>query len=203
VPDLAGDHRNHGLIEQGQTFTQPAQLQQSPEMHPERKQVSVTEAAADLGCPSGSCLGLRIVTLDRCLDNARKQEEAPLGTLVWLLGQHPTSFGEPPTGHSQISLEKQRERHPEQAPGGTPDIISCDVGTMGALQGLPAFVRMAEQMGRRCQQLEICTPQRARLVGQRKRRVGLAPREPMASLTPSGERAISLHRSARLRSGAG
>jgi hypothetical protein len=113
-------------------------------MHPERKQVSVAEAAADLGCPCGSGLGLRKVTLDGCLDNARKQEEAQLGALAWLLIQHPTSFGEPPTGDSEISLKKQRERHPKQAPGGTPDITGCDVGTVGALQGLAAFVRMAE-----------------------------------------------------------
>jgi hypothetical protein len=33
---------------------------------------------------------------------------------------------------------------------------------MGALQGLPAFVRVAEQIGRGRQQLEICSPQRAR-----------------------------------------
>jgi hypothetical protein len=153
VPDLAGDHRNHGLIEQGKTFTHPTQLQQSPtlKMHPERKQVSVTQAAADLCRPPGSSLGLRIITLDRCLHNARQQEEAPLGTLVWLLVQHPTSFGEPPTGHSEIPLEKKRERHPEQAPGGTPNITSCDVDTMGALQDLPAFVRIAEQIGRGCQ----------------------------------------------------
>ena len=58
---------------------------------------------------------------------------------MWLLVQHPTGFGEPATGHSEIPLEKQRERHPEQAPGGT-DVTSWDVGTMGALQGLPAFV---------------------------------------------------------------
>jgi hypothetical protein len=118
-------------------------------MHPERKQVSVTEAAADLACPLSSGLSLRIVTLDRCLDNARKQQEALLGALAWLLVQHTTSSGDPPTGHSEISLEKQRERHPEKAPGGTPHITGCDVGTMGAPQGLAAFVHMAEQIRRR------------------------------------------------------
>jgi hypothetical protein len=29
---------------------------------------------------------------------------------VWVLVQYPTSCGEPPTGHSEVSLEKQRER---------------------------------------------------------------------------------------------
>jgi hypothetical protein len=135
-------------------------------MNPERKQVSVTEAAADLGCPGGIGLGLCIITLDRCLDDARKQEEALLGALVWVLVQYPTSCGEPPTGHSEVSLEKQRERHPEQAAGGTPDIAGCEVVTMGALQGLPGFVRLAEQIGRDGQQLKVCSAQGARLVGQ-------------------------------------
>ena len=45
-------------------------------------------------------------------------------------------------------------------------------------------------------------PQRARLVDQRQRRIGLAPREPLAGLAPSGERLISLH-PVRLPSGAG
>src|SRR5215218_5747898 len=135
-------------------------------MDPERKQVSVTEAAADLGCPRGIGLGLRIITLDRCLDNARKHEKALLGALAWVLVQYPTSFGEPPTGHSKVSLEKQGERHPEQAPGGTPDIAGCDVRTMCALQGLPACVRLAEQIGRGRQQLKVCSAQGARLVGQ-------------------------------------
>src|SRR5215207_11540403 len=152
-------------------------------MHAERKQVSVTELAADLGCPCGSGLGLRIVTLDRCLDNARKEEEPQLGALAWLPVQNPSSFGEPPTGHGEISLEKQSERHPEQAPGGTPDITGCDVCTMGAPQCLPALVHMAEQIGSGCQQLEVWSFQRARFVGQRQRRVGLAPREPLAGLT--------------------
>src|SRR5690606_30810848 len=138
----------------------------------------------------GIGLGLRIVTLDRCLNNARKQEEALLGALVWVLVQYPTSFREPPTGHSEVSLEKQCERHPEQAAGGTPDIASCEVGTMGTLQDLPAFVRLAEQIGRGCQQLKVCSAE-ARLVGQRQRCVSLAPREPLASLTPSGDRPIS------------
>jgi hypothetical protein len=135
-------------------------------MDAEGKQVSVTEAAADLGCTRGIGLGLRIITLDRCLDNARKHEEALLSALVWVLVQYPTRCGEPPTGHGEVSLEKQRERHPEQAPRGTPDIAGCDVGTMGALQGLPAFVRLAEQIGRGGQQLKVCSAQGARLVGQ-------------------------------------
>jgi hypothetical protein len=37
---------------------------------------------------------------------------------------------------------------------------------MGALQGLPAFVRLAEQIGRGRQQLKVCSAQGARLVGQ-------------------------------------
>ena len=135
-------------------------------MDPERKQVSVTEAAADLGCPRGIGLGLRIITLDRCLDNARKHEEALLGALVWVLVQYPTSFGEPPTGYSEVSLEKQRERYPEQAPGGTPDIAGCDVGTMGALQGLPAFVRLAEATAAAAGDFPVSSAQGARLVGQ-------------------------------------
>jgi hypothetical protein len=37
---------------------------------------------------------------------------------------------------------------------------------MGALQGLPGFVRLAEQIGRDGQQLKVCSAQGARLVGQ-------------------------------------
>jgi hypothetical protein len=87
-----------------------------------------------------------------------------LGAFLLLRLQQSVRSGEPTIGLRVTSLEEQRESHPEHAPCGPPSITGCDMDTMGALQCAAALVRMAEEIRRRCQQLEIVPRQRTRVV---------------------------------------
>ena len=99
------------------------------------------------------------------MHSVRKQKQAQLRAVLLML-QQPAGSREPATGGRQVTLEEQSERDPEQASRGTPGFTRRGICTMGTLQRAPTLLDVAEEIGRRCQQLEILPSQGARLVGQ-------------------------------------
>jgi hypothetical protein len=167
-------------------------------MQRERQQIGVTDASANASRASSNRRGVFMVTGSRSLDRSRKQQQAMLGAFGLHVLKHSVSPSEPTTGLREIPFEKQGERHPEQAPRGSPRIAGCDVSTVGALQRLATLTSMTEEICRRCQQLEILPRQRTRRVGVGKRLEGVGPCEPMPSLTAPHELRILTHSAARL-----
>ena len=86
----------------------------------ERQQVRIAHSCTNLRCPTGGGLSTRIVTRRGSLDNGRKQEQAALCGFLLLVSQQAAGPREPASGRRQITLEQQRERHPEQAPRPAP-----------------------------------------------------------------------------------
>jgi hypothetical protein len=178
-PEFARDDRHHGLVQQGQTFLQPALLDQGAalEMQRKREEVSVADTTADVSCPSGCLLRLRIVTRRRRLDGDRKQQEPMLGAFLLLVAQEPVGPGEPAGGLRKVPFEQQGERHPEHAARGSPRIPALEMSLVTALQRLPALCCVPQEIGRGRQQFEILSRQGGRLFGQRERGVDVGPRQ--------------------------
>jgi hypothetical protein len=124
-------------------------------MQRQRQQIGVADASANARRASSNRRGVRMVTRCRSLDSSRKQQQPMLGAFWLHMLKHSVRPREPTTGLREIPLEKQSERHPEQAPRRSPRIAGCDVSLMGALQRLATLIHMTEEICRRCQQLEI------------------------------------------------
>jgi hypothetical protein len=164
------------------------------EVQPERDQIGVTGATADLGrsLRGGQCV--RVVAGHQLLERDGGQQVAVLGALLPLVLEESAGPAEPPARLREVAPRAQVEPQPACAPRGPPMIASLGIQLVGALQRPETVLDVTEEVGRGRQQLQILRGQGSRPVGQRQRGVGIRPRQPLGGLAAPHQRTLRAHR---------
>jgi hypothetical protein len=152
-------------------------------------QVRIPAALADLGSLSGGRVRSLEVARGKVLFHDRQQQIAALGAFVLFVLEQPLRAGDPAGRGAHLSTKEETEAEPECGTDRAQACTGIEVRVMGTLERLQIIRVPTGQIRRHCQQVEILTSQSGRLIGERKRPVGVGSGAPRVVLAAAFERA--------------
>ncbi len=146
--ELLGGDRDHGLVEQGETFAHPSVLDQHVALavDREREEVAVAEALADangLLCGRG-CRGE--VSGGLVLEHRRQEQVAALGALALVL-EEPLCAAEPARRRADLAAGGEVQADPHRAADRAKRLPVLEIPLMRALEPRDRLVVAAEHEG--------------------------------------------------------
>lgn len=164
---LAGDHRDHGLVQQRRAFRDAPLPDPGPALRVQREgdQVDVGAPLTDLRDGGRGAIRRLGVTVE-VLQNIGHEQVAALGAVPIGAVEEPARPAEPPDRLGQLTHVEATETGPNGASRSVHRVGCLQVNVMGPLHHAGAFVVPADQEGRHRQQFEIRGRQPDRLVGE-------------------------------------
>lgn len=182
--DLLCDHRDHRLVEQGQSLGGSAHADQRHALTqpPQRHQIRIAETGTQLGGPTecGVCApGIARVHAPR---RHRDQQVSPLHAVQLVVVQQPLCPGEPAAGAGHLLSVDQPEDQPERSPDSPHHLPPVKQLPVRPLPRRGGGLVLTNQVRSDRKSLEIL---------RRQRRIAIRRRQPCESVAP--ERALEGH----------
>ena len=182
--ELAGDRRDHRLVEQREPVPHAPVLHEhlALRVEREREQVGVAELLADLRGLRGRDRGSFEVPVRLVLEAERQQQIAVLDALVVLTLEQSLRTGEPPCAPRDLAANHERHPDPEGAAHGGEAIVRAQVRMVSALEEGVRLVVAAEHVRRGREPPQVVGRERCFAIGPFERPVRIAPRPPRIPL---------------------
>ena len=175
---LAGAHRHHRLVEQGDAIGSLAEVDQAPSLtdSSQRDQLGVSEPLADPDGLAEPDVGCRDITREQGTQGGCVPQVALLDTVELAVVEQTLCTVDPTAAASHLTAVQQGEGEPERTACGPGDLTNLRAPVVGAGPGVGALPTAAREVGRRREPLEIVDPERLAACRSREVLVRATPR---------------------------